>query len=222
MYFVFSDRADALQGIIVRCCETSTESEASLDRDQVLHFSRILASDQGLSRNQNKTTFFQQTLGFKRSSKTGAIIITQDSNLKSENANYHNSSRSGLRWKPILDALKAQRTTPMGARANKLGAKYCAAAVSCNLEANIGGGGSTDQRRKVTLIRKSLFWKPAAAADPIVSLKVFQVSCGAKVNPQPQGAAVSLVGRLSFNVIRINKPNEWLEAEHVNCIFLKA
>ena len=142
MYFVFSDRADALQGIIVRCCETSTESEASLDRDQVPHFSRILASDQGLSRNQNKTTFdflFQQTLGFKRSSKTGAIIITQDSNLKSENANYHNSSRSGLRWKPILDALKAQRTTPMGARANKLGAKYCAAAVSCNLEANIGG-----------------------------------------------------------------------------------
>ena len=142
MYFVFSDRADALQGIIVRCCETSTESEASLDRDQLLHFSRILASDQGLSRNQNKTTFFQQTLGFKRSSKTGAIIITQDSNLKSENANYHNSSRSGLRWKPILDALKAQRgrTPPaMGARANKLGAKYCAAAVSCNLEANIGG-----------------------------------------------------------------------------------
>ena len=66
-------------------------------------------------------------------------VIPQDPNLKSENANYHNSSRSGLRWKPILDALKAQRTTPMGARANKLGAKYCAAAVSCNLEANIGG-----------------------------------------------------------------------------------
>ena len=211
----------------MRCCETSTESEASLDRDQVLHFSRILASDQGLSRNQNKNTFdplFQQTLGFKRSSKTGPRVIPQDPNLKSDNANYHNSSRSGLRWKPILNALKAQRgrTPAMGARANKLGAKYCAAAVSCNLEANIGGGGSTDQRRKVTLIRKSLFWKPAAAADPIVSLKVFQVSCGAKVNPQPQGAAVSLVGRLSFNVIRINKPNEWLEAEHVNCIFLKA
>ena len=163
--------------------------------------------------------FFSSRLSVSKDPPRRPITITQDPNLKSENANYHNSSRSGLRWKPILDALKAQRTTPMGARANKLGAKYCAAAVSCNLEANIGGGGSTDQRRKVTLIRKSLFWKPAAAADPIVSLKVFQVSCGAKVNPQPQGAAVSLVGRLSFNVIRIKKPNGWLEAEHVNCIF---
>ena len=160
MYFVFSDRADALQGIIVRCCETSTESEASLDRDQVLHFSRILASDQGLSRNQNKNTFdflFQQTLGFKRSSKTADNNYPRPKfKITKCKLSQFQPQRLEVETNPeCIKSSEGSTSPPMGARANKLGAKYCAAAVSCNLEGNIGGS-STDQRRKVTLIRRKI------------------------------------------------------------------